>query len=110
MADTPSSLANPGAPEGQAQAMPLSFKTIVGAYVIFAIGAALIVTAAFVQGWSSIACLAYGLIIAGVGLTGVLLFSAICAVANPAWRRRSGIAAAIAVVLAVVLFFVGKAA
>jgi hypothetical protein len=90
--------------------MPKSYKAIIGAYVIFAIGAALIVAAAFVQGWSSMAYLAYGLITAGAGLTGVLVFSVICAVASPAWRKRSGVAAAIGIVLGVVLFLVGKAA
>ncbi len=90
--------------------IPWSFKAVLGAFVIFAIGAALIVLAHFQDRWSAIAYLAYGLLTAAVGSFGALLFSIICAVTRPEWRRRSLIAIALAVLLSIALFLFARVA
>jgi hypothetical protein len=90
--------------------MPWSFKAALAAFVIFVIGAALIVFAHFQSGWATIGYFAYGLLTAGVGSFGALLFSLICAVTRPEWRRPSFIAVALAVLLSVALLLVARAA
>ncbi len=90
--------------------MPWSFRAALAAFVIFAIGAALLVFAHFQGGWKVITYFAYGLLTAGLGLFGAVFFSIICAVTRPEWRRWSFIAIALAVLLSVTLFLVWKAA
>lgn len=90
--------------------MPWSFKAVVAGFVVFAIGAALIVFAHFQSGWAAIAYFAYGLLTAGAGLFGALLFSVICAVIRPEWRKQSWIAIPLAVLLSVALFLFAKVA
>ena len=90
--------------------MPSSFKAALAAFVIFGLGAALIVFAHFQGGWEAITYFAYGLLTAGAGLFGALVFSIICAVIRPEWRRPSLIAIALAVSLAGALFLVWRAA
>ncbi len=90
--------------------MPWSFKAALSAFGIFAVGAALIVFAHFQNRWAAIAYFAYGLLTAGVGSFGALLFSIICAVTRPEWRRQSLIAIALAVLLSVALFLFARVA
>jgi hypothetical protein len=90
--------------------MPWSFKAVLGAFGIFAIGAALIVFAHFQDRWAAIAYFAYGLLTAAVGSFGALIFSVICAVTRPEWRKQSLIAIAIAVLLSVALFLFARVA
>jgi hypothetical protein len=94
----------------QRDPMPWSFKAALAAFVVFAIGAALIVFAHFQGRWEAIAYFAYGLLTTAAGSFGALFFSTICAVTRPAWRRRSFIAIALAVLLSVTLFVVWRAA
>jgi hypothetical protein len=94
----------------QRDPMPWSFKAVLGAFLVFAIGAALIVFAHFQNRWAAVAYFAYGLLTAAAGLFGALLFSIICAVTRPEWRRQSVIAIAIAVLLSVALFLFAKVA
>jgi hypothetical protein len=94
----------------QRDPMPWSFRSALGAFVIFAVGGALIVFAHFQGGWESITYFAYGLLTAGVGLFGALFFSIICAVTRPEWRRQSLIAIALAILLSVALFLVWRVA
>jgi hypothetical protein len=94
----------------QGNRMPWSFRVSLAAFGIFAIGAALIVFAHFRGGWDAIAYFAYGLLIAGVGSFGALLFSIICAVTRPEWRRQSLIAIAVALLLSVALFLFARVA
>ena len=53
--------------------MPWSFKATMAMFVVFAAGAVLIGFACFESGWQA--------------LTGGLLFSIICAVTQPTWRK-----------------------
>jgi hypothetical protein len=77
---------------------------------VFAIGAALIVFAHFQNRWAAIAYFAYGLLTAGAGLFGALLFSVICALSRPDWRKQSCIAIALAALLLVALFLFARVA
>ena len=90
--------------------MPWSFKAVLVAFSIASVGAALIFLACVAGRWESIVYLAYGLIISAIGLFGALFFSIICAVTRPVWRKRSLITGALSIVLAIVLFFFGRAA
>ncbi len=90
--------------------MPWLLKAALAGFGVFAIGAALIVIAHFAGRWESIAYLAYGLLISGAGLLGVLLFSLACAVTRSPWRRHSLLAIVIAVLLSVALFLFARAA
>jgi hypothetical protein len=90
--------------------MPWSFRAALAGFGIFAVGAALIVFAHFQHSWAAIAYFAYGLLTAGAGLFGALLFSIVCAVSRPEWRRQSLIAIALAVLLAVALFLFARVA
>ena len=94
----------------QRDPIPWLFKAGLAAFVIFAIGAALIVFSHFQGRWESIMYLACGLLISGVGLFGVLLFSIIAAVTRPDWRELSLTAVAIAILLAAALFLFARAA
>jgi hypothetical protein len=90
--------------------MPWSFKAALIAFGIFAVGAGLIVFAHFQNRWAAIAYFAYGLLTAGAGSSGALLFSIICAATRPEWRRESLIAIALAVSLSVGLFLFARVA
>jgi hypothetical protein len=79
--------------------MPWSFKATIAAFVIFIVGGSLIGFACVEGGWQSLGHFAWGVLIAGVGLIGALLFSIVCAATQPAWRRHSLIAGALAVLL-----------
>ena len=90
--------------------MPWSFKAAIAAFVIFACGVLLIAFACLESGWQSIGHFAWGLLIAGVGLVGALLFSIICAVTEPKWRRLSLILGVISILLLGGLWLFAKAA
>jgi hypothetical protein len=79
--------------------MPWSFKATIAMFVFFAAGAVLIGYACFESGWQAIGHFAWGLLTSGVGLVGALLFSVICAITQPAWRRQSLLAGAVALLL-----------
>jgi hypothetical protein len=90
--------------------MPWSFKATIAMFVVFAAGAVLIGFACFESGWQALGHFAWGLLTAGVGLVGGLLFSIICAVTKPAWRRQSLFAGALALLLLAGLVLFARAA
>ena len=90
--------------------MPWSFKATLVAFAIVALGAALIVFAHFQGGWEAITYFAYGLLTAGAGSFGALLFSMVCGVTRPDWRKQSLIAIGIALLLSVALFLFARVA
>ena len=90
--------------------MPWSFKAVNATLVIFVLGVALIAFACFESGWESIGHFAWGTLIAGVGLIGSLLFSIICAITQPAWRRLSLVLVVVSVLLLIGLFWFAKTA
>jgi hypothetical protein len=90
--------------------MPWSFKVTIAMFVIFAFGALLIGFACFESGWQSLDHFVWGLLTAGAGLIGALLFSIICAATHPKWRRRSLVAGALAILLFAGLLLFAKVA
>jgi hypothetical protein len=90
--------------------MPWSFKATIAMFVVFAAGAVLIGFACFESGWQALGHFAWGLLTAGVGLVGGLLFSIICAVTQPTWRRQSLFAGALALLLLAGLVLFARAA
>jgi hypothetical protein len=79
--------------------MPWSFKATIVMSVVFGAGAGLIGFACFESGWQALGHFVWGLLTAGSGLVGGLLFSIICATTQPAWRRQSLFAGAVALLL-----------
>ncbi len=90
--------------------MPWSLKAAIAAFVIFALGALLIAFACNESGWQSIGHFVWGLLTAGVGLVGGLLFSIICAVTEPTWRRPSLVLCVVSALLLIGLLLFAKAA
>ena len=90
--------------------MPWSFKAVVAAFGVAAIGGTLIFFACVVGRWESISYFVYGLIISAIGLFGALLFSIVCAATRPTWRKRSLFTVGLSILLAFGLFFFAKTA
>ncbi len=90
--------------------MPWSFKATIAGFVIFIVGGSLIGFACFESGWESLGHFAWGVVIAGAGLIGSLLFSVICAVTQPAWRRHSLMTGVLAILVFCGLIFFAKIA
>ena len=90
--------------------MPWSFKATIMMFLVFAAGAVLIGYACFESGWQAIGHFAWGLLTASSGLVGGLLFSIICAVTQPTWRRQSLFASALALLLLAGLVLFGRTA
>ena|SRR5581483_2100961 len=77
--------------------MPWSFKVTIAAFVIFGVGSSLIGFACVEGGWGSLGHFAWGLVIAGAGLIGALIFSIVCAITQLEWRTRSLMTGALAI-------------
>ncbi|HEU0209668.1 MAG TPA: hypothetical protein VFQ78_11905 [Candidatus Udaeobacter sp.] len=90
--------------------MPWSFKATIAAFFIFGLGSSLIGFACLESGWETLRHFAWGLGIAGAGLVGALIFSIVCAATQLAWRTRSLITGALAILLICGLIFFAKAA
>jgi hypothetical protein len=90
--------------------MPWYFKATIAMFVIFALGALLIAFACFESGWESLRHFVWGLLTAGAGPIGALLFSIICAVTQPKWRKLSLVAGVLAILLFLGLLLFAKAA
>jgi len=90
--------------------MPWSFKATIAMFVVFAAGAVLIGFACFKSGWEALRYFSWGLFTVGVGLVGGLLFAIICAITQPAWRKQSLFAGAVALLLLAGLVLFARAA
>ena len=90
--------------------MPWSFKTTIAMFVGAGLGALLITFACLESGWASITHFAWGLGITGIGLVGALLFSIVCAVTEPIWRKRSILLLAVAIFLLIGLIAFARVA
>ena len=90
--------------------MPWSFKATIAMFGIASLGAFLIAFACLESGWESIGHFAWGLLTTGVGLAGALVFSVICAVKEPTWRKQSLVLCGLALFLSLGLFLFAKAA
>lgn len=88
--------------------MPWTFKLTIASFFLFAIGAGIIFSGSQAGGWEALRQFVYGLLTAGAGLIGSLLFSTIGVIFRPAWRRASAITCAISLVLMAALFWVWK--
>ena len=69
--------------------MPWILRFAIGSFLLFVIGAVVIVWACVSAGWEAIGRFAWGLLTAGAGLFGSALFSIASAVTQQRWRTFS---------------------
>jgi uncharacterized membrane protein len=81
------------------RAMPWSFKAAIAMFIVFALGAGLITFACVESGWEALRHFAWGLFTAAAGLIAGFIFSVICALTQPEWRRASIFASAASILL-----------
>ncbi|HEU4678702.1 MAG TPA: hypothetical protein VFS35_04220 [Terrimicrobiaceae bacterium] len=90
--------------------MPWSLRAALAMFIVFVLGDLLIAFACVEGGWEALRHYAWGSLMATAGLIAGFIFSVVCAVTQPEWRRASIIACVSATVLLVALLLFARSA
>ena len=92
------------------RSMPWSFRAALAMFVLFVLGDLLIAFACVESGWEALRHYAWGLLMTTVGLIAGFIFSVVCVVTQPEWRKASIAACVTATVLLVALLLFARSA
>lgn len=90
--------------------MPWSLRAALAMFIVFVLGALLIAFACVEGGWEALRHFAWGLLTATIGLIAGFIFSVVCAVTQPEWRKASIVACIASTVLLGALLLFARSA